>query len=440
METRIISKFYRPLVFLLLLILTFSCSKKDPAVAPERSLCIISDVHYLSEKLHDNGTLFNEIINEGDGKNTFVQKELLSSLIDNLRDENPSALLITGDLTFNGAKLSHRELISWLKKIESMGIDVFVIPGNHDINNPWAREFRKNKAYRKDPVSPEMFRSLYKDFGYSGSLSYDPVSLSYLIEPVSGIQVFMIDSNIYDNNLKRGYPDPNGRLKEETRTWIKERAEIAVSENKKLLVAMHHSLIEHNIMVSQGYTIEENQELISLFSSLHINTVLSGHIHIQDIIEEQTETGMIYDITTSAFPVFPHKYGVLEFSDKNWAYHTQSVDVEKWAVKSHIKDEKFLNFKQYSEDYFTNFSHKMVNKALDPADFTASEFSDIAEVSGILNVNFFSGTEGDNPEDLNGRDLGRMLKDSRSFLQNYLQSILSDTSPSDNYFVIDEGM
>lgn len=440
MKHRIISKFYRPLIFLLLFILILSCSKKDTVTAPERSLSIITDVHYLSEKLHDSGKLFNEIINDGDGKNTFVQKELLSSLIENLRVENPSALLITGDLTFNGAKLSHKELVSWLKKIESTGIDVFVIPGNHDINNPWAREFLEDKAYKTDIVSPETFRSLYKNYGYSGALSYDTASLSYLIEPVSGIQIFMLDSNIYDNNLKWGYPDPNGRLKEETRTWIKKRADIAAGENKKLLVAMHHSLIEHNIMVSTGYTIEENQDIIALFSSLHINTVLSGHIHIQDIIEEQTEQGMIYDITTSAFPVFPHKYGVLEFSDKKWVYHTQSVDVEKWAVKSHIQDEKFLNFQQYSKDYFTSFSHKMVNKALDPAIYTASEISDIAQVSGILNVNFFSGTEGDNPGDLNGRDLGRMFQDSPTFLQNYLQSILSDTSPSDNYFVIDEGL
>lgn len=434
---------YKAVIFSLLIVMLISCGSSSTTVQTreknnnEISIAVITDVHFLSERLHDKGSLFNKLVNKGDGKNLFIQKELLSAFVHGLEKDKPAALLITGDLTFNGEKLSHKELTSWLRIIENLGMDVYVIPGNHDINNPKARKFFKDKAGKVDTVSPEQFRSIYKDFGYSAALSYDQSTLSYLIEPIPGIQFLMLDTNLYKNNLSNGYSDPLGALGESTRSWIREKAETAKTDNKKLFVAMHHSLIEHNIMVSRGFTILDNDLLIDMFTSLQIEAVLSGHIHIQDIIEERNENGKIYDIATSAFPVFPHNYGILEFSEQNWIYKTENVDVAGWAGEKGITDNNLLDFDQYSADFFNGFSHDMTSRSLAEAGYEPSEITEMSRIAGILNLNFFAGTEEKNTSDLEGVDLESLFQDSDSFLLKYLESIVRDSEPSDNYLAND---
>lgn len=437
---------YKVVLLSLLISMIFSCGSNSTSIQSKvldnnsRSIAVITDIHYFSEKLHDNGSLFNKIVNKGDGKNLFIQKELMSAFINGLEKDKPAALLITGDLTLNGENLSHKELTSWLQKIENLGIDVYVIPGNHDLNNPKSRKFFKEKAKKVDTVSPEQFRSIYEDFGYSAALSYDPNTLSYIIEPITGVQFVMLDTNLYQNNLSKGYSDPLGSLEESTRSWIREMAEIAKKDNKKLFVAMHHSLIEHNIMVSRGFTILDNESLIDMFISLQIEAVLSGHIHIQDIIEELRENGKIYDIATSAFSVFPHNYGILEFSEMNWIYRTDNVDVTGWAEENGITNNDILNFYQYSADFFNGFSHDMTRRSLAEAGYKASEISEMSRIAGILNQNFFAGTEERNTSDLEGVDLASLFLDSDSFLLKYLESIVRDSEPADNYLANDTGL
>ncbi|MBF9016958.1 MULTISPECIES: metallophosphoesterase [unclassified Oceanispirochaeta] len=247
----------------------------------------------------------------------------------------------------------------------------------------------------------------------------------------------MLDTNLYKNNLSNGYSDPLGALEDSTRSWIREKAETAKKDNKKLFVAMHHSLIEHNIMVSRGFTILDNDSLIDMFTSLQIEAVLSGHIHIQDIIEELRGRGKIYDIATGAFSVFPHNYGILEFSDKNWIYEADNVDVAGWAGEKGITDNNLLDFGQYSADFFNGFSHDMTSRSLAEAGYEPSEISEMSRIAGILNLNFFAGTEEKNTSELEGVDLESLFQDSDSFLFKYLESIVRDSEPSDNYLAND---
>ncbi|MBI9102610.1 MAG: metallophosphoesterase [Spirochaetales bacterium] len=426
------------------LILLFSCDKGRSSIEPipdeeiNRGLVsIITDAHYLSGKLHDQGERYNELISGGDGKNTFIQEELFSSLLYSLRQEKPAALFVTGDLTFNGAKLSHKGLASWFGKIEALGIAVYVIPGNHDINNPWAREFQNDKAIKVDTITPSEFRSIYEDFGYSDGISYDDTSLSYLIEPLPGVQVFMLDTNKYEDNYKWGQPDTGGFIRPETRAWIREKGEAAKVEGKQVLVAMHHSLIEHNPMVSRGYTIDDSTSLVNLFSSLNIRVILSGHIHIQDIIERDTPMDRIYDIATGSLPVYPHRYGLIDLSDdEGWVYQTIPLPVEEWAIQNGKEDENLHNFNKYSAEFFTAFSGKMVTQVLEDGSYTPSEIARIAEDSGILNQNFFAGREENNNGRIDEESLEDMFHDRNSFLFQYLKSILRDSAPPDNYLII----
>src|SRR5690625_2299477 len=83
-----------------------------------------------------------------------------------LASQNESSyLLIPGDLTKDGELLSHLEvrdiLKSWLD--EDKDRRIFLIPGNHDINNYQAYDYKNLKPDQN--ITPKEFFEIY-DFSY----------------------------------------------------------------------------------------------------------------------------------------------------------------------------------------------------------------------------------------------------------------------------------
>uniref|UniRef100_UPI00056D6796 metallophosphoesterase family protein n=1 Tax=Paenibacillus graminis TaxID=189425 RepID=UPI00056D6796 len=151
-----------------------------------------TDTHYLSKSLTDYGPAFTQFLAAGDGKQLGYSEELIGALANDIAIRKPDAVIISGDLSNNGEKRSHQDLAKHLKAMEQdTGTRVYVIPGNHDILNPWARKFKGQRQYRADNVSPQKFRNLYQDFGYDEALLEDRDSLSYLAAPSGDLWLFL---------------------------------------------------------------------------------------------------------------------------------------------------------------------------------------------------------------------------------------------------------
>ena len=76
-------------------------------------------------------------------------------------------LLIPGDLTLDGELRGHKALARRLERFEKeTGIQVAVIPGNHDINNPDGFDFSSGKQKPAEMTSPAQFREIYGNLGY----------------------------------------------------------------------------------------------------------------------------------------------------------------------------------------------------------------------------------------------------------------------------------
>ncbi|MDC7239112.1 MAG: metallophosphoesterase [Spirochaetales bacterium] len=382
---------------------------------------MITDVHFLSNELSDESPLFKGMIEDGDGKNLLIQDEILRGLLSEIERKRPAALLITGDITFNGEKKSHRKFARILKSIESMGTEVYVIPGNHDLLNPWARTFKGGVVSGTATISPDEFRSIYRKFGYDKALSRDKETLSYLIEPLPGLQVLMLNSCIYANNLVYGIPQPGGRITPSTKKWITES--IAGSAEKKIVAALHHSVLEHNRVVSDGYTIEESTEVADFFTELGITSFLTGHIHIQDIVNVEKSNGAVLrDISTNALSVYPHNYGIIWHAENGWHYRAESL------VQGGPFDEDFRNS---AEDFFIGSSNRLIWKFLGDGNYTEEELNAMSTLFARANLNFFSGNESLNSTEIRAEDLELFYKEDNGFLSSYLESILEDHGPGD---------
>lgn len=372
---------------------------------------VTSDIHHFDSSLFVEGDLMDEVLANNDGKMLHRSQDLLDAFVVNVISENADVLLVTGDLTLNGERVSHLALAEGFRPIERAGTHVFVIPGNHDINNPRSRGFGETDAYRVDSVTIKEFASIYSEFGYDESESLrDPNSLSYLVKLSDDQWVFMLDSN---NNTQKGKfaSDISGSIPDSTIEWMGEMLE---GSNANIMVVMHHNLFSHNDLVNEGFTIDGSSRLLNDFKNFGVSLVLSGHIHIQSIVDQG-----IVEIVSSSFAVSPNQYGILSLNDKGFEYHTKRLGNENEDLLA------------VGESYFLDVARNMVMRRLAEAELSLSDKEMIAQLFSELNQYYFAGRVVDDVAKYKGSRAYQLTKEHNIF-GGYLDNILSNQFDSNH--------
>lgn len=319
----------------LLMPLTALSETADPV-----TLFVATDLHYLAPALTDHGPCFERSITLGDGKVMAYSEELVEAFVTQVIDRHPDALILSGDLSFNGERASHEALAGKLARVEAAGIPVLVIPGNHDLNSRNAVRFVAESYERVDSVTAEDFRAIYQPFGYDGALSRDSSSLSYVAGVSEDLRILMVDVNT---------SDLPGAAGPQTLAWIEEQLAQARQDGCRVIAVSHQNLINHSDLLTSGFNIVNANVLRMRYADAPVLCNLSGHIHMQHM--SVTNAG-IWDIATSSLAVAPNQYGVLTVSERGLSYRTEAVDVSAWAVSKGLSDPNLLDFSDYSEDFF----------------------------------------------------------------------------------------
>lgn len=432
---------FKYIIILSIIILSLSgCNKSEKKgqmdlVVKENgpSIFIATDLHYLSQELTDNSESFQEFVKSGDGKLIHYTSDITDALIVEVIKAHPTAFIISGDLTFNGEKASHRELSKKLKAVRKAGIHVLVIPGNHDVYNPHSYQFKEDKVLTTSNITPEDFKSMYEDMGYKDAIEIDPESLSYLYEISDNLWVLMIDAN-----KDMGYAIDSGRISDKSLTWIRKCLEKAKNKKATVISVTHQNLLPHNELFTSRYTIINGKELTNLLEEYKVKLNLSGHMHIQDIAKSENQNG-IYDIVTSSLAVYPNQYGIIHINpDKEITYQSKSVDVKQYAKDEKIKEENLLKFDIYARQFFYDSSYQKIYNSLEDANLTDEDRKIMAEFAADINIKYFSGTMSKSlKEDLEKREYELWnTNGSDIFFWNYLKSILSLDSEDENKIVI----
>jgi len=337
-----------------------ACSNKLPKIetGSDIKLYVATDIHLLAEELMTNEDLMAQVFEFGDGRFVHYTNELMSTFTNTIKENQPDILVLSGDLTHDGEKLSHEALAKQLKEIEKNGTRVFVVPGNHDLENPFAKDYAEGGWKTAKTVSADEFETIYKNYGFDEAISRDPSGLSYLAAPSDDVYLLMLDSNKYG---MLNMPTGSGKLTDDTLNWIKEATQIARDNNAQIITVMHHNLIKHSERLYEGYVINNYEEVVPIFDELNLNIVLSGHMHAQDIKYTEQANNTIYDIVTSSMSIYPMNYGVVEYKKGDGiSYHLESLDVQSWA-QSNSTDTNLLSFDEYAKDM--NFTQNY-NRAL----------------------------------------------------------------------------
>ena len=362
-------------IFLVLLMLL--CIAPPACAEDGFSLIIATDLHYIAPALTDQGSFFTALTEGGDGKLMRYIEEITDAFLDEAAEQKPEAVLLTGDLTFNGALLSHSALAEKLRSLESAGIRVLVLPGNHDLDNPSAASFSGDGYTLVPSATAADFRRIYADFGFDEALSVDTDSLSYVAELGDGTRLLMLDFNTPH--------DPCG-VSDTALKWIEDRLADAKQAGQRILTAGHQNLFQQS-MFRDGYVIRNAERLAALFREYGVPLYLSGHLHIQ---HWKTEQGLT-EIATSALSVSPCQYGILDVRGDKLHYETRETDVAAWTIEQGSENPDLLDFRTYAADYFDARNRRQTPEELGWFAYTEDEIARMTEYIINLNRAYFTG-------------------------------------------------
>ena len=313
----------------------------DPDTFVQQKIIVATDIHYLAEELAGNRCQsFMSSVESGDGRVLQYGWEILDAFIDDVVEQKPDLVILTGDLTMNGEKQSHEELAQKLETLSENGIEVAVIPGNHDINNPYARKFTSDGTVKTDSITADEFAQIYSDFGYVAADSRDPASLSYLYKLDDYYWLLMLDSCQYDPVNRVG-----GMIRGETYDWMEKQLESAWEEGAQVITVSHHNLLDQSGVSREFYddcTIEHNEEMIRMLYDYDVRLHLSGHLHLQHYKED--EDNGISEIVTGSLVMAPCHY-FRTFSERflnQVTYRNAVLDLRKHTMERRLffSDEK----------------------------------------------------------------------------------------------------
>lgn len=439
-------KILRFVIIISAIFLTASCTKdllddETPLVSDNTTdvlkckpqqlkIAVISDIHYLAPTLLKNGAVNGEAFQtylNFDPKLIEFSDPIFRNVISTLKRERPDIVLIPGDLTKDGEKMSHEAVARILQQLIAVGIKVFVIPGNHDINNPEAVAYNGNITHPTPIIQARDFARIYADFGYKNALSRDANSLSYISQPYRGLWILAIDDCKYYDNTNIAIVA--GTIKPETMTWIKGKLKEAKQKNITVLSMMHHGIMEHYAgqeTVDPGYVTTGYETTGPELMNAGLEIMFTGHYHANDITMLSSDKNVLYDIETGSLVTPPSPYRMITLNGNSMDIITKRITSINCAMPGGMS--------------FTEYSNAFINAHMDGYfDYVFTNLYGIDDATAAYFAPYFrdgwkAHYAGDEAMPSGTMEIIGQLP---SPLDGALYSIWSDLPPDDNQLHID---
>ena len=277
-------------------------------------MAVISDLHVMAPQLLvSEGKAFEDYLIK-DRKMLRESAEILETLVTDILDIKPHLVLVTGDLTKDGERVSHQLVVKQLQRLVDAGIQVLVVPGNHDINNPDARIYDGETATPTYTITRSEFAELYKEMGYDGQSRRDPDTLSYCRDVTENLTILAVDACMDRLNTfvsrgdARDHCKTSGNLEPSSQQWLVAQAAAATAAGKRVIAMMHHHLVPHFHMedtLAAPYMVDDAGQLCQRLVQAGVHVVFTGHLHISDISQTNLRDGQMVEVATAAAVGYP---------------------------------------------------------------------------------------------------------------------------------------
>ena len=338
----------------------------------------LTDIHYFSPKLYSDCPDFT--LAENSDRKMFKESAAIAdkALADIVADQ-PDLIVVSGDLTKDGEQVCHQEIHDKIVAAQQQlkqagkGTKVYVINGNHDINNNAnGRDFSSGSAQPTPSATPAWFKDLWHDQCYNDDVTmYDAGgqnggSLSYVARPCKGLTFIVVDSGKYSaDQTESGQAEheTSGMISQKLLDWVCNQAKQAKAAGDVVIAMQHHGVVPHFGMepeVLGEYLVDDYANVANAYADAGISCVFTGHMHANDIASVKSPTGnTIYDVETCATVTYPSD---IRFSTLTWGRDAKDPRQVTATLELHSHALGAVAYGKYAETY---------KGAADIADITA---------------------------------------------------------------------
>ncbi len=335
-------------------------------------ITFLADTHYFSPSLTDGGRAY-QLRNGSDQKCLLESGALADAAFDLIAASDTRAVMIAGDLTDNGERISHEEFREKLYRLKEKK-PVYVITATHDwCSDGMPRRYFGNSIYEDVSFIPaEELRSFYYDFGPRQAKDEFITHLgvfSYVVDLSEEVRLLAIND---DQNGKgqAGYSDAHF-------DWIEKQIKQAQADGKTLLAMEHHLIMPHvHPMISAfGMCVGEREKTASRLADAGLRYIFVGHSHIHRVSEFTSEKGnTIKQFNIGSLAGYPSP--IVNVTVENGEVSVETVNAPCFEFNGS------RDTLEYTKKHLTDMVDRVIDGA---AGKDTAEFADRMKALGIKN-------------------------------------------------------
>ena len=308
---------------------------------------LITDLHHWAKAQGTSGEAYDRVYHE-EHRCMAETGAIISKVLDDIiADKEIDIVLVAGDITADGAREAHDEIIPMLRRLKDAGKRVFLITATHDFHDKPLKAVGSKVGLATVTPRDDLY-DLYNEFGRNEAISENRKSHSYSVMLDEKTRLLCLN-----DDGKGGGTDFCGYF-DDCVEWIKGQLDEAKANGEYVIVMTHHPALPPSPiypMFSKRDMLANYDEITTLFADNGVKYIFTGHTHMTNIAIKTTEKGNdIYDVNTGSLVAYPCPYRKVVFTENEVHINTLQVEDFDWDfggltaheyVKNHFNE--FLN-------------------------------------------------------------------------------------------------
>jgi len=293
---------------------------------------VISDPHYYAASLGVAGAAY-ELRSGSDQKCLGESHEIIQEAFARIARSDTEAVLIAGDLSNDGERVSHEGLRALLYELQESK-PVYVVTATHDWccdKNP--RRYEGGEVFCDVPVlGPGELRDFYYDFGPRQAIAEYFTHLgtsSYVAELADRLWLLALNDD-QNGKGRAGYTPEHA-------AWIRGQLRLAKERGAIVIAMQHHPVLPHiSPLFTGGSCVGDREEVARMLADAGLRYLFTGHIHMQDVMCYDSPAGnRLWEVSVGALCGYPAPMVRVAVEEGGLAVKTEHLESRLEFLKDH---------------------------------------------------------------------------------------------------------